>query len=261
VRNAGRSAAVDCSPLHHVPKKTPAMRDADFARVRLTLARSAHFSALAPVVRDRLAALARLRHARHGERLGAPGTRDDQLWIVVSGAVRISTRPKERGHEAVHGVLGSGSYFGLANAVRHGPYAYDARAIGATDLAVVDGSRLAAALDQYPRLWRRVSWLMTRRLKVVMDAMEDNRVLALPERLVRRLLAVAAASELAEGTQPILHMAQGDLARMLDAGRSKINPVLKRLEAQGLLRTGYRTITLVDMPALRKIAGREVHPF
>jgi hypothetical protein len=48
---------------------------------------------------------------------------------------------------------------------------------------------------------------------------------------------------------------------MLDAGRSKINLALKRLEAQGLLRTGYRTITLVDMPALRNLAGREVEPF
>lgn len=237
------------------------MRDADYARIRLTLARSAHFGSLAPEVRDRFAALARLRHARHGERLGAPGTRDDQLWIVVSGAVRISTRPKERAHEAVHAVLGGGSYFGLANAVRHGPYVYDARAIGPTDLAVVDGNRLSAALEQYPRLWRRVSALMTHRLKVVLDAIEDNRVLPLPERLVRRLIGVAVSSELLEGAQPMIHMAQGDLARMLDAGRSKINPVLKRLEAQGLLRTGYRTITLVDLPALRKLAGREVHPF
>ena len=237
------------------------MRDADFARIRLTLARSAHFGSLAPVVRDRLAALARLRHARHGERLGAPGSRDDHLWIVVSGAVRISTRPKERGHESVHAVLGGGSYFGLANAVRHGPYVYDARAIGPTDIAVVEGSRLTAALDHYPRLWRRVSKLMAERLRVVLDIAADNRVLPLPERLVRRLIGVAISSESPDSAQPTLHMAQGDLARMLDAGRSKINPVLKRLEAQGLLRTGYRTITLLDLPALRSLAGREVHPF
>ncbi|HYR36127.1 MAG TPA: Crp/Fnr family transcriptional regulator [Burkholderiales bacterium] len=237
------------------------MRGADFYRVRLVLARSAHFGALAPAVLDRLAALARLRHARHGERLGAPGSRDDHLWVVVSGAVRISTRPKERGQESVHAVLGGGSYFGLANAVRHGPYSYDARAIGDTDLAVVEGSRLTAALNQHPRLWRRVSGLMARRLKVALDVTADNRVLPLPERLARRLIGVALSSELLEGAQPTLHMTQGDLAQMLDAGRSKINLVLKRLEAQGLLRTGYRTITLLDLAALRSLAGREVDPF
>jgi CRP-like cAMP-binding protein len=237
------------------------MREGDLGRIRLALMRSAHFGKLPPAVVERLAALARLRHARHDERLGASGSRDDQLWIIVSGAVRISTRPTPHGRECIHAVLGSASYFGLANAVGHGPYVYDARAIGATDLAVVDGGRLNAALDQYPRLWRRVSALMTRRLKVVLDAVEDNRVVPLPERLVRRLLGVAAASELTEGAQPRLHMAQGDLALMLEAARSKINPVLKRLEAQGLLRTGYRTITLLELPALRSLAGREVHPF
>ena len=236
-------------------------RSGDQSRIRLALSRSAHFGKLTPEVLDRLAAAARMRHARHGERLGSPDGRDDHLWIVVSGAVRISTRPKEGSREVVHAVIGPGSYFGLANAVRHGPYTYDARAFGATDLAVIDGSRLQAGLEQYPRLWRRVSGLLAHRLKVALDVVGDNRVLPLAERLVRRLIGVATSSELPDGTQPTVSMTQGDLARMLDAGRSKINLALKRLEAQGLLRTGYRSITLLDMPALRALAGREVEPF
>ena len=236
-------------------------RTGDQSRIRLALARSAHFGTLSAEALDRLTTLSRMRHARHGERLGAPDGRDDQLWIVVSGAVRISTRPREASREVVHAVVGPGSYFGLANAVGHGPYTLDARAFGATDLAVVDGTRLQAGLEQYPRLWRRVSALLTHRLKLALDIIADNRALPLPERLVRRLIGVAVSSEALEGTQPTVSMTQGDLARMLDAGRSKINLALKRLEAQGLLRTGYRTITLLDMPALRKLAGREVEPF
>ena len=236
-------------------------RSGDQSRIRLALSRSAHFGKLTPEVLDRLAAASRLRHARHGERLGSPDGRDDHLWIVVSGAVRISTRPREGSREVVHAVLGGGSFFGLANAVRHGPYTYDARAFGATDLAVVDGARLHAGLEQYPRLWRRVSGLLAHRLKVALDIIADNRALPLPERLVRRLIGVATSSELLDGAQPTVHMTQGDLARMLDAGRSKINLALKRLETQGLLQTGYRTITLLDMAALRALAGREVEPF
>jgi len=236
-------------------------RSGDQSRIRLALGRSAHFGKLSPEVLERLTAMARMRHARHGERLGSADGRDDHLWIVVSGAVRVSTRPKEGSREVVHAVLGSGSFFGLANAVQHGPYTYDARAFGATDLAVVDGARLQAGLEQYPRLWRRVSALLAHRLKVALDVVGDNRVLQLAERLMRRLIGVATSSELLEGAQPTVHMTQGDLARMLDAGRSKINLALKRLEAEGLLRTGYRSITLLDMAALRKLAGREVQPF
>ena len=235
-------------------------RSGDQNRIRLALGRSAHFGKLAPEVLDRLTTLARLRHAHHGERLGSPDGRDDQLWIVVSGAVRISTRPKEGSREVVHAVIGNGSYFGLANAVGHGPYTLDARAFGATDLAVVDRARLQAGLEQYPRLWRRVSGLLAHRLKVALDFISDNRVLPLPERIVRRLISAATSSELLEGAQPTVHMTQGDLARMLDAGRSKINLALKQMEAQGLVRTGYRSITLLDMARLRSLAGREVEP-
>jgi CRP-like cAMP-binding protein len=236
------------------------MRHGDSTRIRLALSRSAHFGRLAPEVLDRLASIARLRHARHGERLGSADARDDALWIIVSGAVRISTRPAESGRDYVHAVLGPGSFFGLANAVRHGPYTLDARAFGATEVAVVDGARLTAGLEQYPRLWRRVSGLIAQRLKVAVDIIADNGALPLPQRLVRRLIGAATSSELMEGAQPMVWMTQGDLARMLNAGRSKINLALKRLEAQGLLRTGYRTVTLRDLPALRALAGRKVEP-
>ena len=235
------------------------MRPADLARIRLTLARSAHFGSLAPAALERLASLARLRHARNGERLGSADTRDGELWIVVSGAVRISTRPSPDSREVVYAVIGPGSYFGLANAVRHGPYTFDARAYGATDLAVVDGSRLSAALDQHPHLWRRVSRMMANRLRVALDFLADGRVLPLPERIARRLLSHAMSSEILEGAQPVLHMTQDDLARMLDSGRSQINSTLKRLEAQGLVRRGYRSIALLDVAGLRRLAGREVH--
>lgn len=235
-------------------------RAGDQGRIRLALGRSAHFGKLAPEVLDRVAAMCRMRHARHGERLGSADGRDDHLWIVVSGAVRISTRPREGSREVVHAVIGNGSFFGLANAVHHGPYTFEARAFGATDLAVVDAARVRSGLEQFPRLWRGVSGLLARRLKVALDIIADNRALPLQERLVRRLLGVAASTELLEGAQPTVQMTQGDLARMLDAGRSKINLALKQMETQGLLRTGYRTITLLDMARLRTIAGREVEP-
>ena len=236
-------------------------RQSDTERIRFALARSAHFGSLAPAILDRLAALANLRHARHGERLGSADTVDGKLWIVVSGAVRISTRPYAGRRESVHAVLGEGSYFGLANAVGHGPFTFDARAFGATDVAVIDGRHLAPLLEENPPLWRHVSRLMTHRLKVALGIMEDNRGLPLGERIARRLLGHAASTENPEGAQPTLRMTQADLAKMMDAGRSRTNTALKRMEAQGLVRAGYRSITLVDLPALRKLARREADAF
>jgi CRP-like cAMP-binding protein len=236
-------------------------RERDYERIRLALSRSAHFGSLAPATLDRLAALGTLRHARHAERLGRADSVDENLWIVVSGAVRIATRPHVGRREVVHAVLGNGSYFGLANAVGHGPFTFDARAFGASDVAVIDGKRLAPFLDQNPGFWRHVTKLMSQRLKLALGIMEDNRLLPLAERIARRLLGHAASSEYADGAQPTLRMTQADLAKMMDAGRSRTNTALKRMETQGLVKTGYRSITLLDLLALRKLAGREVDAF
>jgi CRP-like cAMP-binding protein len=236
------------------------MRRADHDRIRIALQRSAHFGKLSPPVLERLAQMAVMRHARNAERLDRAEDTDERLWIVVDGAVRLATRPKEAGREVVHAVLGPGSYFGLGSAVRHGPVTIDARAYGDTDLAVIDGTRLREALDVHPRYWRQVSALLYRRLRLVLSIIEDNRARALPERVARRLLAHALSSEIIEGGQPVLRMTQADLARMVDVARSRLNPVLKRMEADGLLRAGYRGITLLDVARLKALAGSDVMP-
>ena len=237
------------------------MRPADLARVRLALARSAHFSSLSPAVIDRLAQMCDLRVARNAERFEHPATADERLWIVVDGAVRLSARPKETGREYVHAVLGPGSFFGLASAVGHGPFTIDARAFGETSVAVIDGARLRDALNLHPRFWRYVSGLLSKRLRLALGVMEDNRLRPLNERVARRLLGHAMSSELADNAQPVLRMTQTDLARMVDVARSRLNPVLKKMEAEGLLKAGYRGITLLDVPRLRALAGSGVVPF
>ena len=235
------------------------MLRSDSARIRLVLARSAHFGKLPPRLLDRLASISRLYHARDGEALDT-SQHGHHLFIVISGAVRISTHPAPSNGECIHAVMGRGTYFGLASAIGAASNAYSARAVGPTDLAIVDGNRLAAALDQNPRLWRRVSGLLAHRLKLVVDSIADNATLAFPERVARCLLSHATSIELNERAQPTVLMTQADLAHIVGIARSKVNLALKRLELHGLLRTGYGKVTLLDLPALRKLAGREVEP-
>lgn len=235
------------------------MRRSDYARIRLVLARSAHFGGLPAQVLDQLASISRVYHARADEVLDTSRHRHD-LVIVISGAVRISTHPAARNGEYVHAVMGRGTYFGLAGAVGAASSVYTARAVSPTDLAIVDGKQLAAALEEHPRLWRRVSALLAHRLKLVLDSVADNATLPSPQRAVRCLLSHATSIELNERAQPTVLMTQNDLAHIIGLARSKVNRVLKGLEAHGLVRTGYGKVTLLDLPALRKLAGREVEP-
>jgi len=88
--------------------------------------------------------------------------------------------------------------------------------------------------------------------------LRDNTACALPERLVRRLLVLLPAIEAAE---PLLPMTQADLARMLGTSRSRVNAELRRLESEGLVRSGYRGVTLLDLPRLRTLAGKDLKAF
>jgi CRP-like cAMP-binding protein len=231
-------------------------RRADFDRIRLALARSVHFRALGPTALDRLAGLAVLRHAENGELLSAD---NQHLWVVVDGAVRLTTQHENR--QQIHAVLGRGSYFGLASALGYGAFTLQVHTAGRAQLALVDGVRLRRILQNYPRLWRYVAGLAYGRLRLTLSVMEDNRLRPLTQRIVRRLLGHALSSTVLEGDRPELRMTQTDLAGMVDAGRTRTNLALKKLSSDGLLHAGYRTITLLDLPRLRQLAGGPVEAF
>ena len=234
------------------------LRRREFGRIRSALARSTHFQELAGADLDRLAELGRLQRLRHGERAGRPGTQDEQFWIVLSGAVRVSTQPPGS-KEYVYAVLGPGSYFGLATAVRRAAFTADARAFGATDLAVYRGEALIAMFDERPLLWRHVTTLLSRRLRLALLTLRDNAVAPLPERIARRLLGHALSSDVGGLREVPVRVTQADLALMLAASRSRTNAALKELESRGLVRAGYRGITIIDLAGLRKLAGPGVY--
>lgn len=235
-------------------------RRSEFARIRAALAASAHFHSLAGADLDGLAALGRLRHLEHGERSARGDANDQSLWVILSGAMRVSSATGGA-REFVYAVLGPGSFFGLATAVRSAPVTLEARAFGKTDLAVFDSARLTAALDARPKLWRHVSTLLAKRLRLALILLRDNSVVPLPERIARRVLAHAMSSELGSRAEVMVRMTQADLGLMLGASRSKTNAALKNLEARGLIDAGYRGITLLDIPRLRALAGAELQPF
>jgi CRP-like cAMP-binding protein len=237
-------------------------RRADFVRVRVAIAASIHFRDIAPHDLDRIAALGRLRAFKDGQAAPPDGGHGRHFFIVVHGCIRLSS-PGPSGREFVYALLGPGSFYGIGNVIRGIDTRAEARASGATELAMMDGAAFLKLLDETPHLWQAVAVLLHRRLTHAMWAIRDNSIAPLKDRLVRRLLALAAGSGAAlNGSRDIsLRLSQSDLGRMLGTSRSRINGILKRLEHDGLVRVGYRTIRLTDAAALYKLAGSDVFAF
>jgi CRP-like cAMP-binding protein len=236
------------------------MQPRQLAGIRQTLEQSQYFRELAARDLDRLAELAHLKRMRNQERIENVGGYDAHLWLIVSGAVRISTKASGNS-DHVYAVLGPGNFFGLAAVIGKGLGILDAHAFGATELAFIEGPALVKLLEDRPNLWRHFAELLSRRLEVALMLLRDNTACTLSERLVRRLLVLRPAIGESADAEPVLPMTQGDLARMLGTSRSRANAELRRLESDGLVHAGYRSITLLDLPRLRDIAGKDLKGF
>jgi CRP-like cAMP-binding protein len=234
-------------------------RRPEFTRIRTSLAASMHFRTLGADDLDRLAGLARIKRLRSDERVAL----SDNFSIVLSGGLRIVSTTAE-GAEFVYAVLGPGSFFALGEVIGEVRGGADAFAFGDTEVAMVDGRGFVALLDERPRLWKHFAGLLYRRLTLAMMVIRDISTAPLSQRIVRRLLgqAMSAGMDVAGAGAPVeLRLTQADLARMLGASRSKVNVELKRLEGDGLLRIGYRTVRLVDLARLQSLAGPDVFAF
>jgi len=236
------------------------MQTRQHAGIRQTLEQSVHFRELAARDLDRLAELARPKRLRNKERIENVGGYDAHLWIIVGGAVRLSTKVSGDG-EYVYAVLGPGNYFGLAAVIGKGVGTIDAHAFGATELAFIEGATLVKLLEDRPALWHHFAAMLSTRLAIALMLLRDNTACTLSERLVRRLFVLRPAVPESPEAQPVLPMTQGDLARMLGTSRSRANAELRRLESDGLLRAGYRTIKLLDLPRLREMSGKDLTGF
>jgi CRP-like cAMP-binding protein len=237
-------------------------RRPEFPRIRTALARSAHFRDLSPEDLDCLAELGRVRRLHDGELAGSAGSRNREIWIVLSGSLRMSS-VTAAGKEFVYAILGPGGFYGIGSALGSVKTMVDAHAAGAATLIVLDGSQFFALLDERRWLWRHVAKLLHRRLTLALSVIRDISDAPLPQRIVRRLLgqAMSGGSDISGDKGVELRVTQTDLGRMLGASRSKVNAELKRLERDRLIKVGYRAITLVDVPRLHELAGPDVFAF
>ena len=216
-----------------------------------------------PAELDGLAGLGRLRRLRDGEAAGAEGQPLNELWIVLEGGLRLST-VTAGGDEFVYAVLGPGSFYGLGHVISDSRNTIaDARAFGSTELAIIEGAPFLAMLERNPRLWRHFAGLVVRRLSLAMSVIRDFSVAPLRQRIARRLLgqAMSGGADVIGNAAVEVRINQSDLGRMLGASRSRVNAELKRMEGEGLLEIGYRTVTLVDLLRLHEIAGPELFAF
>lgn len=166
---------------------------------------------------------------------GMPG-----LSIILAGRVRFGIYT-QRGAYIQTGVLGAGHCFGEATLFAKTPRAYDADALGETEICDISQARFEALVEQSPEISKALLVTLTTRLYEALEFADDLRALSAEDRIVKLLSRLSASGGFDDGVLPVR---QTDIAYALGLSRVHVGAALKKLQERGVLKLGYREIVL-----------------
>ncbi|MFM0625118.1 Crp/Fnr family transcriptional regulator [Paraburkholderia xenovorans] len=221
------------------------------------LARSAWFRSAPPAMQAQLIEAGRVERLAAGQRLFVRGDSDDGLYCVLVGLMRIGAA-SSAGKEALLAVIEPVNWFGEIALFDNRPRTHDAYAERDSELFHVPRAALAVLLEGTPAYWHLFGLLLTQKLRLAFDAIEEAALLPAAQRVARRLLLMAGGYGEPGALRRVLKVPQEDLALMLALSRQTINQVLKQFETQGALKLGYVEIEITDVQKLGALA--ELNP-
>lgn len=212
------------------------------------LARCPIFARLAE---DDLEALARIGHRlrlEKGQTVFMAGQPADSLRIVVSGAVKVFVLSPQSGRELVLTVERPFSSVAELPSFDEGEYPASAEVLEECELLVLPDGPLKQVLRERPEVALHLLRTVGRRLRRLVELVEQLSFQEVVQRLARHLLERSASS------LPFVLETNGEIAARLGTVPELVSRNLSRLQNSGLLEMKRRTVTAVDSGALRSLA-------
>jgi CRP-like cAMP-binding protein len=187
------------------------------------------------------------------------GDDSDHVVIIESGWAKV-TSAAENGHEVLLAVRGPGDLVCEGAVLGQRRRSATVAALSPLRSLVISAGRFTGFLDEFPRTWRLVSETVIRRLD---DA--DRRVQAQASTNGTQRLALLLV-ELTEhygapapggGVEISPPLSQAELAGWVGTSRETVARALKDWRARGLVRTGWRKITILDRSGLHAACRSE----
>jgi CRP/FNR family transcriptional regulator, cyclic AMP receptor protein len=203
--------------------------------------------------------LDRVLHATHEQslsarevagRMGEPPTH----WVgVISGLLKISVTNAE-GRASTLTAIGAGGWFGEGTLLKREPRRYDVIAVKASRLALMPIGTFEWLRQNSLPFNHQLQTLMNARLGQFIGQLECGRLLDTNAR-VARCLADLFNADLYPERSPFVELHQGEVGLLSGFSRQRANRALHALQNDGLLRVEKRGVTIVELDALRRVAG------
>lgn len=200
-----------------------------------------------------LQAIASVRKLGNQHHMAMLGEKVDGVYLIVEGGVRLESF-SESGDRFLVGDLQTGDLFGLLSVLEDEPSIHYALAMGDTVALFLPAAPFRRFIYADTELTRQMVELMCRRLRMSLVMVTRFAPGSLECRVARCLVALADnLGNFPEVNKKVdVAINQFDLAAMLSVSRQSVNRVLKLLEADGMILSGYNTVEICDLDQLRQ---------
>jgi CRP/FNR family transcriptional regulator, cyclic AMP receptor protein len=223
-----------------------------------TLAAVPFFSGLDLAGLETVGRAVRTRRFRRGEVIFHQGDPGDALFIVMSGAIKISL-PSDMGDEAILATLRSGDVFGELALLDGAPRSASATALEATETLVLPRQQFRALIATEPAVRDSLLASIAAELRRLTNHVEELHFLDITGRLAARLVRLAndGGTRLEDGSIRLAApLTQGDLAAMIGCTRQSVNKLLGIFTDDHLIRLDRDSIVILDLDGLGQASRR-----
>lgn len=210
------------------------------------------FGALPETRREALLAHIQIRDVANGTRLYHVGDPPNGLHAVIDGEVRLICYPAA-GTELLAMLVRPGRWFGELSVIDRRPRPHDAIATRRARIAQIG----MAAIDQLtaaaPELWRDIAMLGCAHQRLALGDVRRSRAQSSVARLAGLLI------DTFDGTREdrSIRIKQEDLAAIVGVSRQRLNRLLAAFAGDGLIRTVYGGVTVLDTARLRTLSDKD----
>lgn len=214
--------------------------------------KSAWFRSLPAELRDSILAQGRVRQFTAGETLHLEGSQPLGLVLIVEGAVRLSRNYVDGGTALLH-VAQPGFWAGVLQGQQKTTALLSFAAMTDCTVLALTPPQAFELAHQSVEYYAAMNQLILKRYAQIFDLWEDALNRDIQGRIARRILT-DAAHDVFEPKAPVhLIITQDDIAALTGTSRQTVNRTLKYLEKRQAVRTGFRSLQIVDLERLRLI--------
>jgi CRP/FNR family transcriptional regulator, cyclic AMP receptor protein len=204
--------------------------------------------------RDDLLGLGVTRRLPGGHRLLSEGRRDTQVEVIREGHVKITTAVG--GVSRLQAIRLPGDLVGEFAAFTGNGRTASVTACGEVVATVIQQADFLHFVSRRPHVAALIAANVGRRLRWANERRADFVAFPVYVRLGRVLLEVATScgEAVRDGLLIGVELSQTELAQLIGAQEDSVQRALRVLRRRGLVRTGYRRITVLDAPGLRALS-------